>query len=106
MSEVNVHLSAVGMNFGDSQATWKYYNQIKKKAMEQEFSWTGLLLSLSIAFFIVFISAWLLRGFYEALALPQLSEYFQLKQIKGLDNNLEIIPSIDMTGSYLRSLVC
>jgi len=36
---------------------WKYYNNIKKKAMEQEFSLSGLLISLSIAFFIVIISA-------------------------------------------------
>ena len=36
---------------------WKYYSHIKKKAMEQEFSWTGLLVSLSIAFFIVIIAA-------------------------------------------------
>ena len=36
---------------------WKYYNNIKKKAMEQEFSLSGLLISLSIAFFIVVIAA-------------------------------------------------
>lgn len=36
---------------------WKYYNNIKKKAMEQEFSWAGLSISLSIAFFIVFMTA-------------------------------------------------
>ena len=35
-------------NFG-----WKYYNQVKNKAMEQEFSWSGLAISLSIAFFVV-----------------------------------------------------
>jgi len=36
---------------------WKYYNTIRKKAVEQEFIWSGLLISLSIAFFIVIISA-------------------------------------------------
>lgn len=36
---------------------WKSYNTIIKKAMEQEFSWSGLALSLSIAFFIVFMAA-------------------------------------------------
>ena len=40
---------------------WKYYNSIKKKAMEQEFSWTGLLVSLSIAFFIVIAAASILN---------------------------------------------
>ncbi|MDO8668273.1 MAG: hypothetical protein Q7K35_04230 [bacterium] len=43
--------------FNLEQTGWKYYNSIKKKAMEQEFSWSGLLISLSIAFFIVIISA-------------------------------------------------
>ncbi len=40
---------------------WKYYNTIRKKAVEQEFSWSGLLISLSIAFFIVALSALLLK---------------------------------------------
>ncbi len=39
---------------------WRYYNQIRKKAMEQEFSWFGLLVNLSIAFFIVISSAFCL----------------------------------------------
>jgi len=39
---------------------WKSYNTIVKKAMEQEFSWSGLALSLSIAFFIVFMAAFIL----------------------------------------------
>ncbi len=45
---------------------WKYYNQIKKKAMEQEFSWSGLFLSLSIAFFIVISIALLLSLFHTS----------------------------------------
>jgi len=40
------------------QIGWKYYNNIKKKAMESEFSWSGLILSISIAFFIVLITAY------------------------------------------------
>jgi len=45
--------------FNLEQAGWKHYNTntIRKKAMEQEFSWSGLLISLSIAFFIVIASA-------------------------------------------------
>lgn len=46
---------------------WKYYNSIKKKAMEQEFSWSGLLVSLSIAFFIVISASFILSFFYESL---------------------------------------
>ncbi len=43
-----------------SHIGWRYYNQIKKKAMEQEFSWSGLLISLSIAFFIVITVSYIL----------------------------------------------
>lgn len=48
---------------------WRYYNIIKKKAMGQEFSSKtgGLILSLSIAFFIVIISAQLLNMTYQSL---------------------------------------
>jgi hypothetical protein len=48
-------------DFSKTNSGWKYYKQIKKKAMEQEFSWSGLLLSLSIAFFIVMITAYSLN---------------------------------------------
>lgn len=50
---------------------WKYYNSIKKKAMEQEFSWSGLVLSLSIAFFIVISSAFILSCIYKSLSLEK-----------------------------------
>jgi len=44
-----------------AQAGWKHGHNLKKKAVEQKFSWSGLLISLSIAFFIVIISAFLLN---------------------------------------------
>lgn len=40
------------------QIGWKYYNSIKKKAMENKFSWSGFIISISIAFFIVLITAY------------------------------------------------
>ncbi|MDD4271278.1 MAG: hypothetical protein PHF50_00550 [Patescibacteria group bacterium] len=46
---------------------WKYYNTIKKKAVEQEFSWSGLLVSLSIAFFIVITSALFLSFIFNSI---------------------------------------
>jgi len=46
---------------------WKNYNTIKKKAMEQEFSWSGLLISLSIAFFIVTLSALCLNFIFNSV---------------------------------------
>lgn len=40
---------------------WKSYRLLKKKAMEQELSWSGLIISMSIAFFIVASCATALR---------------------------------------------
>lgn len=42
---------------GFNHVGWRYYNEIKKKAMSQEFSMQSLILSLSIAFFIVAFTA-------------------------------------------------
>lgn len=39
------------------RAGWRYCSDIRKKAMEQEFSWSGLVISLSIAFFVVIMTA-------------------------------------------------
>lgn len=48
---------------------WKSYNNILKKAVEQEFSGKagGLMISLSIAFFIVIISAFALSFLYQTI---------------------------------------
>ncbi|KKR22037.1 MAG: hypothetical protein UT48_C0001G0050 [Parcubacteria group bacterium GW2011_GWE2_39_37] len=60
--------------------TWKSYNSIKKKAMEQEFSMSGLVLSLSIAFFISLVSAQLLSIAYQTTVSNQASAKFQDSQ--------------------------
>lgn len=65
---------------------WKSYNSIKKKAMEQEFSWTGLILSLAIAFFIVLISAQGLSMLYQASLDEARGNYFSGKKIYRLEN--------------------
>ena len=62
----NIMIKANTFDF--SHVGWKYYNQIKKKAMEQEFSWSGLVLSLSIAFFVVIFSAACLNLVHQAVA--------------------------------------
>ena len=62
---------------------WKYYNNIKKKAMEQEFSFSGLLISLSIAFFIVIIMSSSLSFAYKSLNNAQ--------GVNFLPNNLYIL---------------
>lgn len=46
---------------------WKSIRLLKKKAMEQEPSWSGLTISLSIAFFIVALTAGLLNVAYHSI---------------------------------------
>jgi len=53
--------------FNLERVGWKYYNTIRKKAVEQEFSWSGLTISLSIAFFIVFVGATILHLTYVSI---------------------------------------
>jgi len=47
--------------------SWKSYHNIKKKAMEQEFSMSGLIISLSIAFLIVVATSQALRLIYDSI---------------------------------------
>jgi len=64
MPNANINTHA---NIGFYYIGWRYYNKIRKKAMEQEFSWSGLLISLSIAFFIVISAAFFLNFVYQSL---------------------------------------
>ena len=75
---------------------WKYYNSIKKKAMEQEFSWSGLFLSLSIAFFIVISSALLLSLFYASFQSASITNNIY-------ENHFYRLESTGMnTGNYIN----
>jgi len=90
---------------------WKSYNQIKKKAMEQEFSWVGLLVSLSIAFFVVLVTALLLRASYDSFERARQIEqaknqkiYFleQTKLING-NNHLELEQIMTVRANFVLS---
>lgn len=65
---------------------WKYYNSIRKKAMEQKFSWSGLLLSLSIAFFIVLACAQGLNLIYQSIEATRSHEKLFPKKLYHLEN--------------------
>lgn len=69
---------------------WKYYNSIKKKAMEQEFSWSGLAVSLSIAFFVVFVSATALNITYETIMKSKMADAAPEQKIYYLENQNHI----------------
>ncbi len=55
-------------NFG-----WKSFNLLKKKAMEQELSWSGLVVSMSIAFFIVAGCAFIMNNIHQSLEEAKMS---------------------------------
>jgi hypothetical protein len=66
--------------------SWKSYNLVKKKAMEQKFSWSGLLLSLSIAFLIVLISAQGLNLLHQLIVKKHLRAQQKNYQIYHSEN--------------------
>ena len=65
MPDTNFHANG----FDLKHIGWKTYNTVIKKAVEQEFpgNFGGLVISLSIAFFIVIISAYTLNFFHQSL---------------------------------------
>lgn len=79
----NITIQANGIDFG--HIGWKYYNKIRKKAMEQEFSWSGLLISLSIAFFIVISSSIVLGLFYRSVEKLNIIDRFAPMKIYRLE---------------------
>lgn len=74
-------------NFGRSGIYgWKSYKNLRKKAMDHKFSMSGLIFSLSIAFFVVIVTAFILGSFNPANALEG-----QYKgQVDNWTDNLEI----------------
>lgn len=101
MQNTNIMLSAQRSNF--NFVGWKACKQIKKKAMEQEFSWSGLFISLSIAFFVVFLSAYFLSTVYKSFTGAENNRIFinqETQQTKpeskfnlGLINKIFQIPT-------------
>ncbi len=67
---------------------WRYYNKIKKKAMEQEFSWSGFFLSMSIAFFIVILAASLLSFLHFSVSNGELGQMIEKSKIYRLEGQL------------------
>ena len=70
---VNTKIQANSFNF--ERLGWKSYNIIRKKAMEQKFSWSGLVISLSIAFFIVIACAHILNLIHQSIITEQNNQY-------------------------------
>jgi len=63
---------------------WKYYNQIRKKVMDKS-SVSGLVVSLSIAFFIVIFAASFLRVCYLSIEQSGAEQKFIQERIYQLE---------------------
>lgn len=93
----NIKIQANSLDF--RHISWKSYNLVKKKAMEQGFSWSGLLLSLSIAFFIVLISAQSLNFIHKSIV----NKHSQEQQLNYQKYRLENTKSDSAnTNNYLN----
>ncbi|MCU0679338.1 MAG: hypothetical protein MUC28_02740 [Planctomycetes bacterium] len=79
----NIQVKVNELDFG--HIGWKYYHTIRKKAMEQEFSWSGLFISLSIAFFIVITTAYFLSLLYATMGFSLTQNKFTNKKIYRLE---------------------
>ena len=85
----NTKIQANSLDFG--HISWKSYNVIKKKAMEQKLSGSigGLLISLSIAFFIVIVCAQALNLVHQSIIKQrQQQSNYQIYHLEKTDNYL------------------
>ena len=96
---INARIQADYLNLGNFG--WKYYNSIKKKAMEQEFSWSGLIISLSIAFFIVIACAQGLSLLYQSIEANKVHRQTFESRIYQLEKNIRV----DFSRTYTNNLV-
>ena len=80
MANTNIQSNVLG------HIGWKYYNTVKKKAMEQEFSWSGLAISLSIAFFIVVACSLILSFVYISIEKAKYNENISEQKIYHLES--------------------
>lgn len=69
---------------------WRSCKKIKKRAMEQKFSLSGLLLSMSIAFFVVFATAFLLDIARNSIEMAQAAPGEYRGQVVKWNENLNL----------------
>lgn len=62
---------------------WESYKVLQKKVIEQEFSWTGLVVSCSIAFFVVVSSAFALGMICKSLerSIPEAKAEIRINMV-------------------------
>lgn len=91
-----IHVSDNANSFRFEPISWKSYNSIKKKAMEQEFSWSGLLISLSIAFFVVLASAQGLRFIYDSTQAAE-------RILPTVNNQIYQLENVRLNKQYIQN---
>jgi len=88
-------------NFG--YIGWKSYNTIKKKAMEQEFSWSGLIISLSIAFFVIIAASQISNIAYQSYISTKNKNLIKNEKIYQLERGQYINPVSKEKIEYLKT---
>ena len=73
--------------------------------MEQEFSWSGLVLSLSIAFFIVLMSSGVLNLFYNSIQDAKSHQRFLNEKIYHLEAISHINTQFRVLGSNYEKII-
>jgi hypothetical protein len=93
--------------FGLRDLGWKDYNLIKKQAIAEEFSFSGLILSLSIAFFIVIASAMVMAIIYISINSSKNVSYSTDTQYALVNKVLNIdtieAATLDYSGEIKKS---
>lgn len=86
------HTYAQTADFNFGHIGWKSYKTIKKKAMEKEFSWSGLVVSFSIAFFIVVACAQALAIAHDSIIKKRGGESGPAQKIYRLEKSNYLNP--------------
>ena len=104
MENISTTSTSNGLSLG--HVGWKYYSEIKKKAMDKEFSWSGLLISLSVAFFIVILASFCLHFIYISWEQTNVRFFSQdnLYLLEDMHNNHNYI-QIELLSSEKQEII-
>ncbi len=104
MKKINTHKNGINDSFFIG---WRSCKDIQKKAMEQKFSltaqtgWSGLLLSVSIAFFVVFVTAMLLNFAHDSIKMASAAPGEFKGQVVSWDDSLSLKAGEEMEYSIV-----
>jgi hypothetical protein len=89
---------------------WKSYKTLEKKTMEQEFSWSGFLISMAIVFFVVLIISFSFKAFYNSLSESKENNLFLNQRTFNLSENFNLksflgVKTVKAASEYSAEIV-